>query len=124
MIKLDYQSRVPAYRQLKDEIIEMILLSVYPAESQLPSVRSLATELGLNPNTVQKAYQELESDGIIYSVSGKGSFVRGKDSACNLRRRQILTDLTGLFRSAKNAQIPQREITDLLQQEYEVKKND
>ena len=65
MIKLDYRSRTPIYRQLEDSIIEMILLGVYQKGTQLPSVRSLAVELGINPNTIQKAYQELESQGII-----------------------------------------------------------
>ena len=75
MIKLDLQSRVPLYEQLQEQIIRLSLLGVLEENEQLPSVRSLAREVGVNPNTVAKAYQELERQGIIYTVSGRGSFV-------------------------------------------------
>ncbi len=75
MIKLDLQSRVPLYEQLQEQIIRLSLMGVLEANEQLPSVRSLAREVGVNPNTVAKAYQELERQGIIYTVSGRGSFV-------------------------------------------------
>lgn len=75
MIKLDLQSRVPLYEQLQEQIIRLSLMGVLEANEQLPSVRSLAHEVGINPNTVAKAYQELERQGIIYTISGRGSFV-------------------------------------------------
>lgn len=75
MIKLDLQSRVPLYEQLQEQIIRLSLMGVLEANEQLPSVRSLAREVGVNPNTVAKAYQELERKGIIYTISGRGSFV-------------------------------------------------
>ncbi len=75
MIKLDLQSRVPLYEQLQEQIIRLSLMGVLEANEQLPSVRSLAREVGINPNTVAKAYQELERQGIIYTISGRGSFV-------------------------------------------------
>lgn len=75
MIKLDLQSRVPLYEQLQEQIIRLSLMGVLEANEHLPSVRSLAREVGVNPNTVAKAYQELERQGIIYTVSGRGSFV-------------------------------------------------
>ena len=73
MIKLDLQSRLPIYEQLKEQIVKLSMLGVLPPHEKLPSVRILAREIGINPNTVQKAYQDLERDGIIYTVSGKGS---------------------------------------------------
>ena len=75
MIKLDLQSRVPLYEQLQEQIIRLSLMGVLEANEQLPSVRSLAREVGVNPSTVAKAYQELERQGIIYTISGRGSFV-------------------------------------------------
>ena len=75
MIKLDLQSRVPLYEQLQEQIIRLSLMGVLEANEQLPSVRSLAREVGVNPNTVAKAYQELERQGIIYTILGRGSFV-------------------------------------------------
>lgn len=66
---------MPIYEQLCRKISELIMKGVLAENEQLPSVRTLAKDLGLNPNTVSKAYQELERNGIIYSVSGRGSFV-------------------------------------------------
>ena len=87
MITLDYQSKDPIYLQIKNRIAELVMLGVYPPGTQLPSVRSLAGELGINPNTIQKAYQELEAAGITCSVSGKGSFVAEGNNARALIRK-------------------------------------
>lgn len=75
MFILDLKSRVPIYEQLKARTLELIMAGVLQQDSQLPSVRSLARDLGVNPNTIQKAYQDMEKEGVIYSVAGKGSFV-------------------------------------------------
>ncbi len=75
MFDIDLQSRVPIYEQLYKKTIELIIKGVLKENDQLPSVRSLAKELGVNPNTVAKSYQELERNKIIYSVSGRGSFI-------------------------------------------------
>ena len=81
MILIDPMSRKPIYDQLTEKIEQLILAGVYPADTQLPSVRSLSCSLSVNPNTIQKAYQELEAAGITCSVSGKGSFVAEGNSA-------------------------------------------
>lgn len=75
MIVLDYRDRRPLYEQVAEKFQELMFNGALPQESQLPSVRSLATELSINPNTIQRAYGELERLGYIYSVKGKGSFV-------------------------------------------------
>ena len=75
MIQIDLQSRVPLYEQLQEQIIRLSMLGILDENQQLPSVRALAREVGVNPNTVAKAYQQLEQQGIIYTVSGRGSFV-------------------------------------------------
>lgn len=75
MFDIDLQSRTPIYEQLYKKTVELIIKNVLKENDQLPSVRSLAKELGVNPNTVAKAYQELERNKIIYSISGRGSFV-------------------------------------------------
>ena len=80
MFILDLKSRVPIYEQLKNRTLELIMAGVLEQDSQLPSVRSLARDLGVNPNTIQKAYQDMEKEGIIYSVAGKGSFVNDINS--------------------------------------------
>ena len=82
MFDIDLQSRTPIYEQLYKKTVELIIKGILKENDQLPSVRSLAKELGVNPNTVAKAYQELERNGIIYSVSGRGSFIASaKDSS-------------------------------------------
>lgn len=75
MITIDLTDRRPIYEQLKDNVIRLAMLGVLKPEEQLPSVRTLAKQLAVNPNTVQKAYQDLEREGFIYSTPGRGSFI-------------------------------------------------
>ena len=75
MIVLDYRDRRPLYEQVTEKLEELMFSGVLPPDSRLPSVRSMATELSINPNTIQRAYAELERQGYIYSIHGKGSFV-------------------------------------------------
>lgn len=75
MFMLNPQDKTPIFSQLKKQILEFIGIGILNANDQLPSVRSLANELGINPNTVAKAYQELELQGYVYTVAGKGCFV-------------------------------------------------
>ncbi len=75
MIKLDYKNDKPLHEQITQGIKELIISGVLAADEQLPSVRELAVSLTVNPNTVQRAYKTLETDGIIYSIRGKGNFV-------------------------------------------------
>lgn len=75
MITLDYQSRTPIYEQIVNEIERYISLGILKAEEQLPSIREFAMTLGINPNTVKKAYEELERRGSITVISTKGTFV-------------------------------------------------
>ncbi|NLK69983.1 MAG: GntR family transcriptional regulator [Clostridiales bacterium] len=75
MFDIDIQSRIPIYEQIYNKVIELIIKGILVENAQLPSVRNLSKELNVNPNTVAKAYQELERSKIIYSLSGRGSFV-------------------------------------------------
>ncbi|WP_411677909.1 GntR family transcriptional regulator [Caproicibacter sp.] len=90
MFVLDYKSRLPIYEQLYRSITRMAAMGAMEPGEALPSVRALAQELGVNPNTVQKAYQMLERDGIIFSVQGKGSFLAGDESAVARRKSLAL----------------------------------
>lgn len=91
MIVLDYQDSRPLYQQVKDSLRRMMLTGLLEPDEKLPSVRSLATQLAINPNTIQRAYAELEAEGYIYSVAGRGSFVSAGDGE-HLRR---IAELTG-----------------------------
>ena len=75
MIIIDYKDPRPIYEQIIEKLQELIVKGILEPDSQLPSVRSLAMELSINPNTIQKAYGELERRGYLYTVKGKGSFV-------------------------------------------------
>ena len=75
MFDLDLRSRIPIYEQLVETFKEAIINEVLKTDEQLPSVRILAQQLTINPNTIQKAYRELERQGYIFSLPGKGSFV-------------------------------------------------
>lgn len=75
LISLDYQSRTPIYEQIVLEIERFVALGILKPEEQIPPIRELATELGINPNTVKKAYSILESKGVIVSLSTKGTFI-------------------------------------------------
>lgn len=75
MINLDYKDGRTLHEQIEDGFRELIISGIMKTDEQLPSVRELSISLTVNPNTVQKAYKELETAGYIYSVKGKGNFV-------------------------------------------------
>ena len=75
MITIDYQSKLPLYEQIAKRFQTLILKGALPPDSQMPSVRSLAMDLSINPNTIQKAYSLLEQERYIYPVKGRGNFV-------------------------------------------------
>ena len=90
MVLLDYRDARPIYTQICDGIRQQILTGVLRQGDKLPSVRDLATQLTINPNTIQRAYRELEQQGWIASVAGKGCFVSGANTGWD-RERQMLT---------------------------------
>ena len=75
MISINYRDPRPLYEQIKESIIKLIMTRSLSENEQLPSVRELAVELAINSNTIQRAYRELENEGYIYKISGKGTFV-------------------------------------------------
>lgn len=110
MFVLDYKSRLPIYEQLYESITRMAALGAMEPGEALPSVRSLAQELGVNPNTVQKAYQMLEHDGIISSVPGKGSFLAGDESAVARRKKLALEKVGDSLAEAALCGVTQAEV--------------
>ena len=106
MIAIDYKDRRPLYEQVVERYRELILNQVLSPDSKLPSVRSLAMELSITPNTIQRAYSELEKAGYIYTVKGRGNFVSSNDSLLELNRTQKITDVKTAVQAAKSAGIP------------------
>lgn len=93
MFELDFRSRTPIYEQLMEKIRALIIGNVLQPDEQLPPVRVLAGELTVNPNTIQKAYRELEQQGYIYSLPGKGHFVRAAVGKQTLRLEDLKQEL-------------------------------
>lgn len=110
MIIIDYKDRRPIYEQIVERLEDLIIKGVLEPGSQLPSVRNLAVELSINPNTIQKAYMELERRRYIYSVKGKGSFIAENDNLINKKKEEILKALTVLIQEAKEIDIPKEQI--------------
>ena len=94
MIIIDYNDKRPIYEQIIDRFQTLILNGALEPDSQLPSVRNLAIELSINANTIQRAYSELEREGYIYSVKGRGNFVRANESLLQLQKEKLLKELT------------------------------
>lgn len=90
MIELNYRDARPIYEQIKDSLRRLVLSSVIKQDEKLPSVRELASQLAINPNTIQKAYRELEQEGFIYTVSGRGSFAAPLSEVQSNRREELL----------------------------------
>ena len=90
MISINYRDSRPIYEQVKDGFIRLIVGGILPAGEKLPSVRELAGQLAINPNTIQRAYRELESEGYIASLAGKGSFVCEQGAALREQRETLL----------------------------------
>ena len=93
LLSINYRDPRPIYEQIRDGLQKLILTGVYAPGEKLPSVRELAQELAINPNTIQRAYRELEQGGFIDSVPGKGNFAALKDAATAKRRTELLTRL-------------------------------
>ena len=119
MINIDKQSRTPVYEQLVDAFEKEIILGIRQPDSIIPSVRALSVELGINPNTVQKAYLELERRNITYSVPGVGRFVSAEGAAI---LKKDLSEAEELLRKGveymKRAEVPLSEVIRRVQELY------
>ena len=96
LIHINFRDSRPIYQQVKDGFCQLILSGALPPGYRLPSVRELASNLAINPNTIQRAYRELEQEGYTVSVPGKGSFVCEGDQAARKRRQELLEQFDGL----------------------------
>ena len=117
MIILDYRDTKPLYEQIVDKFQMLILSGALEPNSRMPSVRSLAVELSINPNTIQRAYSELERNGFLYTVKGKGNYVAYSDSLKDVRKQEILEKLRDLKKEALSMGMTVKELTEFLEQE-------
>lgn len=119
MIILDYQDRRPIYEQITEKFRTLIYQGALPAGSRLPSVRQLAMELSINPNTIQRAYMILEQEGLIYPVKGKGNFVAETQQIQEKSKEDFRKEFLELVRRGINTGMTEEELMTLVQKGYE-----
>lgn len=119
MIIIDPRSRIPIFEQIKNSITELIYTGVLKPHDQIPSIRGLAQDLGLNVNTVKKAFQDLESFGIIYTLSGRGSFVSENIPKDPRLKAKLIENVNHAVRNAMVNGISKDEVYDLVTKIYE-----
>ena len=110
MIMLDYKDTRPIYEQVVEKFQTLILKGVLEPDAQLPSVRSLAVELSINPNTIQRAYGELERQGFIYTIKGRGGFVRYSEGLLEIRKERLREQLAEVMKEARELVISMQEL--------------
>jgi GntR family transcriptional regulator len=117
MIQINYNDPRPIYEKVKDSLRQLILSGALPEDSRLPSVREQAMSLSINPNTIQRAYRELEAEGYIVSVPGKGSFVARGGGARAARRRELTERLRALASELEALGLTRDEIAAIIKEE-------
>jgi GntR family transcriptional regulator len=114
MIKIDNNSSKAIYEQIYDEMTRLILSKALKPDEKMPSVRELAAMIKINPNTIQKAYKSLEEDNYIYTVKGKGNFVKNADELRSVHIRTMEEQLNSTIKSLKELGLEDEEVIKLV----------
>ena len=117
LIQINYNDSRPIYEKVKESLRQLILSGALPAGEKLPSVREQAMSLSINPNTIQRAYRELEQEGYIFSVPGKGSFVAQGGGARAARRAELTEKLRALVDELAALGLTREEIALIIKEE-------
>jgi GntR family transcriptional regulator len=116
-VTIDLRSRTPIYKQIIDDIKERVLYGTLKPDEQIPSIRQLTRELGINPNTIHKAYAELQHQGVIYTLAGRGVFISSvleKEKLTEAKRDELLKEIENMVACAKKLKIEKKYITELI----------
>ena len=116
MISINTRDPRPIYLQIKESICRLILTGILPEGERLPSVRELAGQLAINPNTIQRAYRELEHEGFIYSMTGKGSFVGALSQVDDGRKTAKLAEFKAAAQELMNLGMGREHLAAILQE--------
>ncbi len=119
MIQLDLGDHRPLYEQISEKIKELIISGVLIENDKIPSVREMATILAINPNTIQKAYKELENEGYIYSQKARGNFVSPRDVGDTTKTDELMESIKPQLRELRFLGINQNELKNLIDYIYE-----
>ena len=122
MIQLNYRDTRPFYQQIKDNVRQLVVSGALKKDEKLPSVRDMAASLAINPNTIQRAYVELERQGYIYTVKGKGSFVADNTVMKEKRKKEVLLQVSDMIDEAIRVGIPGDEIKNMVEIQYKAAK--
>ena len=119
MLQLNLKGHSPLYQQIKEQMKTMIISGALKPDEKIPSVRDLAQMLTINPNTIQKAYKELEQEGFIYSVRAKGSFVTPRDNTLKeVRINELMNNLEKTVREQIYVQVPYQQVVLYIKKLY------
>lgn len=119
MILLDYRDKRPIYEQVVEKLEHLIVGDALGANEKMPSVRSLGMELTVNPNTIQRAYNQLEQDGYLYTIAGRGSFVAPETEWRTGRMKKALEEWCQVTQTAMEAGLAREELQAKLEQIYD-----
>lgn len=118
MIALDYRDKRPIYEQIVEKLEKLIVCGALESNSKMPSVRTLAMELSVNPNTIQRAYAQLEQDGYLYTVVGRGNYVTSEKEWKRGRTLEVMSQLEAVLIKARESRVPRGELEALLDRIY------
>lgn len=116
MILLDYRDKRPLYEQVEEKLEHLIVCGILKPNSKMPSVRSLAVELSINPNTIQRAYSNLEQNGFLYTIVGRGNFVSPESCWQGSKHNALKVDLQKVIEQALDAGMTPASIRQILEQ--------
>ena len=119
MLMINARDARPIYEQVRDEMRKFIISGAIAPDEKLPSVRELASSLAINPNTIQRAYRELESMGVIYTVAGKGAFAAPGDDAAAGRRDELVGQLEEVLVELRMLGMGEAEVGALVTRAFE-----
>ncbi len=115
MIQLNYRDAKPIYEQIQDGFRKLIVTDSLSANEKLPSVRELAANLAINPNTISRAYRDLESKGYIYTVAGKGSFVAQRQEVDDSRQTELLEEFDEVVGELLYLSVPKSSLVERIE---------
>lgn len=118
MIVLDYRDKRPIYEQVVEKLEHLIICGALEANTKMPSVRSLALELSVNPNTIQRAYAQLEQDGYLYTVIGRGNYVTSEQEWRKNKVEETLQEVADAVEKAHKLGILQADVARIITQIY------
>lgn len=112
MIQLNYKEARPLYEQIKESIRKMVISNAFLADEKLPSVREMASQLAVNPNAIERAYQELEQDGYVYRRKDEGPFVAKENRVNEMRRRELMQKFDLVVRELSELSVSSNELAE------------